>query len=57
MYIVMSLLFIQINIVETKVLCNSDLDKWGCITLKAPVTTAADGSLEYFSLFFRENKT
>ena len=29
-----------------------------CLTLKAPVTTAADDIHKYlFSLFFRENKT
>ena len=27
------------------------------LTLKVPVTTAADNIYEYFSLFFRENKT
>ena len=27
------------------------------LTLKAPITTAADDSHKYFSLFFRENKT
>ena len=27
------------------------------LTLKAPVTTAADDFHKYFSLFFRENKT
>ena len=42
----------------------TDLDFWchldGLIiklTLKTPVTPATDDSLEYFSLFFRENKT
>ena len=27
------------------------------LTLKAPITTAAEDSHEFFSLFFRENKT
>ena len=27
------------------------------LTLKAPITTAADDIHKYFSLFFRENKT
>ena len=33
------------------------VNKQGSLTLKVPITTAADDSLEYISLFFKENKT
>ena len=33
------------------------LQDWYNLTLKAPITTAADGIHKYFSLFYREKKT
>ena len=35
----------------------TSLNDYGLLTLKAPITTAADDIYKYFSLFCRENKT
>ena len=49
----MVLLFVYFSISEK---ANKSGKFYFCLNLKAPFTSAADDRLEFFSLFFRENK-
>ena len=48
------LIWISVNVNSCTEFCLNFLASACTLTLKAPITTAADDSLEYLSTFFRE---